>query len=144
VTETAQLADDSQYAIAVSVSRSQPNWTLMGDSGAAPETVFSTTINKTPNYGISCWRMVFHTSNSVPDTCRFYAIVHWSSSGSPNKTLSWYFLYFGNYMYHIQQSKLNKWLTIINHACNCHWHCDHYHRQPTVNTISIYRLPEKP
>jgi hypothetical protein len=25
VTETAQLADDSQYAIAVSVSRSQPN-----------------------------------------------------------------------------------------------------------------------
>ena len=34
------------YAMAISVTRSQPNWTLMGDSGAAPETAFSTTINK--------------------------------------------------------------------------------------------------
>ena len=30
----------------VSVTRSQPNLTLMGDSGAVPETAFSTIINK--------------------------------------------------------------------------------------------------
>ena len=41
------------YSMAVSVTRSQPNWTLMGDSGATPERLFSTTINKTPNYQIS-------------------------------------------------------------------------------------------
>ena len=40
-------------AKAVSVIKTQPNWTLMGDSGAAPETAFSSTIiNKTLNYGI--------------------------------------------------------------------------------------------
>ena len=48
--------------VCVSVTRSQPNWTLMGDSGAVPETVFSTTINKTPKYGISHGRMLSHPS----------------------------------------------------------------------------------
>ncbi|CDQ95809.1 unnamed protein product [Oncorhynchus mykiss] len=40
----------------------------MGDSGAAPETEISTTINKTPNNDISCGRIVSHPSNKVPDT----------------------------------------------------------------------------
>ena len=78
------------YTIAISVTRSQPNRTLMGDSGAVPETVFSTTINKTPNYGISHGRMVSHPSNRDPDTCRIYAKVDWSFSGSlcwPNALL---------------------------------------------------------
>jgi hypothetical protein len=48
----------------------------MGDSGAVPETTFSTTINKTPNDGISPGRMVSHPSNRVPDTCRIYAYMH--------------------------------------------------------------------
>jgi hypothetical protein len=61
------------YVMAISVTRSQPNWTLMGDSGAAPEAPFSTTINKTPNYWISHGRMVSHPSNRVPDTCRIYS-----------------------------------------------------------------------
>ena len=43
--------------MAVSVTRSQLNWTLVEYSGAAPETAFSTTINKTPNDGISQGRM---------------------------------------------------------------------------------------
>lgn len=38
--------------------------TLMGDSGADPETLFSTTINKTQNNGISHGRMVSHPSKS--------------------------------------------------------------------------------
>ena len=38
------------------------------DSREAPETTFSTTINKTPNYGISREIMVLHPSNRVPDT----------------------------------------------------------------------------
>jgi hypothetical protein len=42
----------------------------MGDSGAKPETVFSTTINKTPIDGMSCGRIVSHPSNRVPDTCK--------------------------------------------------------------------------
>jgi hypothetical protein len=36
VTKTAQLADFSQYAMVVSVTRSQPNSTLTGGSGEAP------------------------------------------------------------------------------------------------------------
>ena len=43
-------------------------WTLTGDSGAAPETEFSTTINKTPNDGISHGRSVSYPSNRVPNT----------------------------------------------------------------------------
>jgi hypothetical protein len=35
----------------------------MGDSGAAPETAISTTINKTPNYGIYRGRIVSYPSN---------------------------------------------------------------------------------
>ena len=67
------------YAIAVSVTRFQPIWTLMGDSRAAPETVLSATIRtQTPNDGISHGRMVSHPSNRVPDTCRIYANAHWS------------------------------------------------------------------
>ena len=54
----------------------------MGDSGAAPETAFSITINKTPHYDISCGRMVSYLSNRVPDTCRIYAKVHWNWSDS--------------------------------------------------------------
>ena len=65
--------------VCVSVTRSQPNWTLMGDSGVAPETAFSTTINKPPNHGMSRGRMVSHPTNRVPDTCRIYAKVHWST-----------------------------------------------------------------
>jgi hypothetical protein len=42
--------------------------------------VFSTTNNKTQNDDISCGRMVSHPSNRVPDTCRIYAMVHWSCS----------------------------------------------------------------
>jgi hypothetical protein len=56
----------------VSVTRSQPNSTLMGESGAA----FSTTINKTPNDGISGGRMVSDPSYRVPETCRIYANAH--------------------------------------------------------------------
>jgi hypothetical protein len=59
-----------------------PNWTLMGNSGAAPETAFSTNINKIPNDVISCGRMVSHPSNIIPETCRICAKVHWSCSGS--------------------------------------------------------------
>ena len=40
----------------------------LGYFGAVPETVFSTTINKTPNYGISGEKMVLHPSNRVVDT----------------------------------------------------------------------------
>ena len=47
----------------VSVTRSQPNWTLMGNAGAVPETAFSTTINKTPNYRNYCDRIVLHPPN---------------------------------------------------------------------------------
>jgi hypothetical protein len=50
--------------------------TLLGNYGDAPKTTFSTTINKTPNDGISCGRMVLHPSNRVPDTCRIYAKEH--------------------------------------------------------------------
>jgi hypothetical protein len=48
----------------------------MGDSGAVPETPFSTTINKTPNYGISHGRMTLYPSNRVPDTYVIYYKVH--------------------------------------------------------------------
>jgi hypothetical protein len=58
--------------MAVSVTRSQPNLTFLGDSAAA-ETAFSTTINKTPNDGISHGKMVSHPSYRVPDTSRIYA-----------------------------------------------------------------------
>ena len=47
-----------------------------GSSGAAPETVFYTTINKTPNDGISRGRMLSHSSNIPPDICTIYANVH--------------------------------------------------------------------
>ena len=93
VTKTAQLADVSRYAMSVSVTRSQPNWTIMGDSEAAPETEFSTTINKTPNDGIYCGRIASHSSNRVLDTCRIYAKVYWSCSGGswwPNALLKHY------------------------------------------------------
>jgi hypothetical protein len=40
----------------------------MGDSGVAPETVFPTNFNKTPNDGISGGRILLHPSNRVPDT----------------------------------------------------------------------------
>jgi hypothetical protein len=40
-----------------------------------PETAFSTTINKTPNYAVSHGRMKSHPSNKVPGTCRIYAKV---------------------------------------------------------------------
>ena len=46
------------------------------------ETVFSTTINKTPHYGISRGRMVLHPSDRVPETCRIYIKIHLSFSGS--------------------------------------------------------------
>jgi hypothetical protein len=46
------------------------------ETGAASEEPFSTTINKTPNDGISCGRIVSHPSNRVPDTCRIYAKLH--------------------------------------------------------------------
>ena len=62
--------------MAVSHTRSKVKFTLLEDSGAAPEIAFSITINKTPNYGISCGRMVSHSSNKVPDTCRIYAKMH--------------------------------------------------------------------
>ena len=80
----------------VLVTRSQLNWILMGDSGAAPETVFSTTINQTPNYGILHVRMVLHPSNRVPDNCSIYAMVHWSCSGLwwPNALLRHFMLVF--------------------------------------------------
>ena len=65
----------------VSVTRSQPYGTLMGDSGVVAKTVFSTTINKTPNDGISRGRIVLHPSNRVPDHCRIYTKVDWSCSG---------------------------------------------------------------
>ena len=42
----------------------------MGDSGGAPETMFSTTINKTPNDGMSRGRIVLHPSNRVPEDLR--------------------------------------------------------------------------
>jgi hypothetical protein len=73
--------------VCVTVTRSQPNWTLM----------FSTTINKTLNYGISCGRMVSHPSNRVADTCRIYANLHWSCSGGswwPNTLLRYFMLVF--------------------------------------------------
>ena len=79
--------------MAFSVTRSQPNKTLKGNSVALPETAFSTTINKTPNDGISRGRMVSHPSNKVSDTCRIYAKVLWSSefllvvAQNPIKTL---------------------------------------------------------
>ena len=68
----------------------------MGYSGAAPETAFSNTINKTLNYGISCGRMVSHLSNRVPDTCRIYVKEHWSCSCScwPNNQLRHFMLVF--------------------------------------------------
>jgi hypothetical protein len=44
----------------------------MGYSGAVSETLFSTTINKTPNDGIP-HGMVSHPSNRVPDTYRIHA-----------------------------------------------------------------------
>jgi hypothetical protein len=50
-----------------------PNSTLIGETEVVPETAFSTNINKTPNYVISCGRMVSHPSNRGPDTCRIYA-----------------------------------------------------------------------
>ena len=56
------------HVMVISVTRSQPSWTLMGDSGAGPETAFSTAIIKTLNYWISHGRMVLRP-NSVPDTC---------------------------------------------------------------------------
>ena len=40
-----------EHRVCVSVTRSQPNLTHLGYSGATPETAFSTT-NKTPNDGI--------------------------------------------------------------------------------------------
>ena len=70
------------YAMAISVTRSQPNWPLMGYSVASPGTAFSTTINKTQNHGISCGGMVSHPSNRFPDTCRIYVKGHWNCSGS--------------------------------------------------------------
>ena len=60
----------------LSVTRDQPNGIIMGISGAASKTEFSTTINKRPNDGISCARMVLHSSNKVPDTCRIYVKAH--------------------------------------------------------------------
>jgi hypothetical protein len=48
----------------------------MGDSGGVPKREFSTTINKTPNDGISHGRLMSHPSNKVPDTCRIYAKAH--------------------------------------------------------------------
>jgi hypothetical protein len=84
------------YAMAVSVTRSQPNWTHMGDSGVVPETVFSTTINNTPNYGISRGRTVSLLSNRIADPCRIYAKMHWSCSGLfwPNAILRHFMLVF--------------------------------------------------
>ena len=58
------------HAMAISANRSQPNWTLSEDSGAAPETAFYTTINKTQNYGISCGRMKLHSSDRGKYTCQ--------------------------------------------------------------------------
>ena len=54
--------------------------TDLNNSGAVPETVFST-INKTPNDGIYCGRMVLHPSKIVPNTCRIYPKAHLSCSG---------------------------------------------------------------
>jgi hypothetical protein len=54
----------------------QLNTYCTGDSGEEPETAFSTTINKTPNYGISHGRVVSQAFNRVPDTCKIYAQVH--------------------------------------------------------------------
>ena len=71
----------------VSVTRSQPNWTLTGDSGVVPETAFSTTINKTPNYGLSCERMVAHPSSKL-----FWQLV----VAQHPKTYCWCFLYFAS------------------------------------------------
>nr|XP_046224442.1 uncharacterized protein LOC124048074 [Oncorhynchus gorbuscha] len=61
------------YATAVSVATSQPNRTLLERRLRQP----STTIKKTPNYGISGGRMVLHPSSRVSDTCRIYAKVSW-------------------------------------------------------------------
>ena len=52
------LKEGPQRGFKVCVTRSQSNETLTGNSGVVPETAFSTTINKTLNYGISCGRMV--------------------------------------------------------------------------------------
>ena len=81
----------------MSVTRSQPNWTLTGHSGAAPETSFPTTINRTQSYGIYYGRMGSHPSNWVPDTCRIYAKALWSCSGGswwPNALLRPFMLVF--------------------------------------------------
>ena len=77
------------YAMAVSVTRSQPNWTPVG----AWNSVF---INKTLTCEIIHGRMVSLPSNSVPDTCRIYAKVHWSCSGLwwPNTLLRHFMLIF--------------------------------------------------
>jgi hypothetical protein len=51
------VSKEHRVCVCVSFTRSQPNWTLTGDSGAEPETAFSTTTNKTLNYGISHEKM---------------------------------------------------------------------------------------
>ena len=94
--EGSQTSIGGLKGVCVSITRSQPSWTLMGDSGAVPETAFSTTINKTKNYGNFSWKAGVHPSIRVPDTCRIYAKVHWSCSGSrrPIKTLCVSFFFF--------------------------------------------------
>lgn len=52
---------------------------LMGDSGAAPETVFSTTVNKIVEFLVEEW---CHVPPIDFQTLRICAIVHRSGSGS--------------------------------------------------------------
>ena len=109
--------------MAVSVTRSQPNWTLMGDSGATPETVFSTIINKTTNYGISHGRMMSHPSDRIPDTCRIYARVHWRRSGSwwPNALLRHFMLVFPWFISYLYVSVYSRCIgSIISYGALCH------------------------
>lgn len=101
--------------VRVSVPQSQPNWTLMGDSWAAPETSFST-INETPNYWISRGGMLSHPSNRVQDACRIYAKSHLSCCGSswwPNalfKTLLVFPLFWQLTVYMLYRLNAPSWL----------------------------------
>jgi hypothetical protein len=68
--------------MAASDTTSQPNWRLMGDSGAAPETVFPPPSAKHQLMEFLFEELCCHPSNRVPDTCRISVKVHWSCSGS--------------------------------------------------------------
>jgi hypothetical protein len=101
------------------------------------ETVFSTTINKTPNDGISRGRMVLHPSDKVPETSRIYVKVHWSLwlAQRPIKTLCWYFLYFGSYLYVPKACEPNSW---PYHTCYTYIITPLQCRRNRTNCILLY------